>query len=437
MKKTLILFIGIISFFGINTAKADTYITSNFYNKFDNYVNDYLTYKENINNMVNYWKENYSSQYPYYAIFSQPNDYNNSTESKKLILYCSSTNVITYNSSLGFEFHNAANNGLTSSDGTYYTIVYDTANNSYSYSIRTLPVINTNLASMHLLVANNLVYDNLDSEFDTISFPYFSSDTLNISINEFEISKGDIFPTIASLYDGSYDTDFTNYISINLNDYPYIALTLKDYSKRDTFYTNVYVKGQYCLTPVYNYGMTEKKDIIEGSKNQRCSTYYNDYTLVRTYILDQDIQNNAIYYLKAYDTSKENLVKVDSSMFGITYITEDTKDNPYVSISGKNYPTISYDKLTDTATKSEDEDYISGVSCQVGDFNCHNKYATDNIFNDLFDKPLEILKNIFKSITSIFDIITEFISLLPEQLQMSLYLSFVLALILGLIKIIL
>lgn len=434
MKKTLILFIGIISFFGINTVKADTFTSSEFYNNFDVYVNDYLTYKENVDYLINYWKENYSIQYPYYGIIEYPNGTIVGEDKPVYILYYTDNNKITFN------FLNYLTLNINYNNEKYNAISYNKNTDSYDYSgTSVVPYIygGSSIKGFKLLLSNGLIFDSSDSEFDTILFPTYSSDTLNISINEFEITNSDIIPTIITLYDGSYDTDFTNYISINLNDYPYVALTLKDYSKRDTFYTNVYVKGQYCLTPVYNYGMTEKKDIIEGSKNQRCSTYYNDYTLVRTYILDQDIQNNAIYYLKAYDTSKDNIVKVDSSMFSITYITEDTKDNPYVSISGKNYPTISYDKLTDTATKSEDEDYISGVSCQVGDFNCHNKYATDNIFKDLFDKPLEILKNIFSSIASIFDIITEFISLLPEQLQMSLYLSFVLALILGLIKIIL
>ena len=389
MKKTLILFIGIISFFGINTVKADTYMTSNFYNKFDSYANDYLIYKENINHMVNYWEQNYSSQYPYYAIFSQPNDYTNSTESKKLILYCSSTNVITYNSSFGFEFYNAANNGLTSSDGTYYTIVYDTVNNSYSYSTRTLPVININLSSMHLLVANNLVYDNLGSEFDTISFPAYSSNTLNISINDFEISKGDIFPTIATLYDGSYiNNKFENYVEIDLNSYSYVILSLKDYTSRDTFISTAFVKGQLCPTTVYKYGQEEKKDYISGYQTQSCGYYYNDYTRYSLYIKSEDIVNNAIYYLTGYDSSKPNLVKVDTSVFDISYITEIEKDNPYVSISGKNYPVLPYDKLTDTATLTEKNGVSDTWTCAKYDTECHLS-STGVSLSDLFEKPSE------------------------------------------------
>ena len=124
-------------------------------------------------------------------------------------------------------------------------------------------------------------------------------------------------------------------------------------------------------------------------------------------------------------------------MFTITYITEETQDTPYVEVNGKNYPTISYDNLTDSATKSEDEDYISGVSCAVGDFNCYNKYNPENIFDTIFSAPLEFLTGIWSSITIVFTLITQFILLLPPVIQTFLYLSFMIAIILGLIKILL
>lgn len=273
------------------------------------------------------------------------------------------------------------------------------------------------------------------NDTDTLYFP-FLNDSTKYSVHK---ANTDFLIEPYHLYDDndSFETEIDNYVSVNLNDYPYVALSLKDYSATEQFYTNMYVQGQLCLTPVYNYGMTEKTEYYSSYQVQRCSSYYETSTLTRVYILADDLKNNAIYYLKAYDTSKENIVKIDTSVFDITYITEENKDNPYVSIDGKNYPTIAYDKLSSTATKSEDEDYISGVTCQVGDFNCYNEYNPSNIFNDLFDKPLEMLKSVWGAIVSIFTLITEFILLLPLTMQGFLYIAFGVSIILGIIKILL
>jgi len=437
MKKSLMfVMIGILSFLGINTVSATTYIPDNYYDNFEVYVDDYTKYKDKIDVMIDYWQDNYSANYPYYAVIEYPNSIDTSSEGAVFILFCSETNIITYYDTNAFIFDNGANNLYD--NGGYYGVVYRTELDTYEYNdILAVPAIKPFDLTSSLITSNGLVYDGLESEYDGVLFHSYTSETLGITIPEIELSTGDFFPTVASLYDGSYDTDLKNYVTIDLNQYPYVALALKDYSSTEEFYTNVYVKGQYCLTPVYNYGMTEKKDIITGSKNQRCSTYYSDYTLVRTYILEQDLENHAIYYLKAYDTSKENLVKVDANMFTITYITEETQDNPYVEVNGKNYPTISYDNLTDSATQSEDEDYISGVSCAVGDFNCYNEYNPENIFDSIFSAPLEFLEGVWSSITIVFTLITQFILLLPPVLQTFLYLSFMVAIILGIIKILL
>lgn len=452
MKKTLILFVGIISLFGINTVKADTYIASDFYSQFDEHIENYNKYKENINHLIELWEDNHSSSFPYYFII-----YNNDTlADAHYILY--SSNSTEFNLKTGNFILNGSHFVSGKSDEYYsvhnktgylYSYYYKVSTNEYNVASSYVPSFS--LKGNRIIIDSNVIptfkykpysYSqggtNYYEDFDTIKFPSFSSSSTDFTTTEFEIKDGDNLPTLKSLYDGSYITnELNNYVTINLNEYPYVALSLKDYTERDMFYTNVYVKGQYCLTPVYNYGMTEKKDIITGSKTQRCSTYYNDFTLVRTYILDQDIKNHAIYYLKAYDISKENIVKVDTSIFDITYITEETEDNPYVTVNGKDYPTISYNNLTDSATISEDEDYISGVTCQVGDFNCYSKYNPENIFDNIFSSPLDFLKDIWSSVTSIFNIITEFITLLPVEMQTFLYLSFMIAIILGLLKLIL
>ena len=230
-----------------------------------------------------------------------------------------------------------------------------------------------------------------------------------------------------------------NYTEVDLNSYSYVVLSLKDYNKTEEFSFNTYVKGQYCLTPVYDYGLREKKDVLSGSKNQRCSPYYDNYTPVRTYVLESDLKNHAVYYLKAQDTTKENKVKIDTNIFNIHYVSEEEKDNPIITINGKKYSITPFDELTDTANKSEDEGYNSGSSCAVGDFNCTRNTlgVKETSWSDIFSSPLEFLKNIWTSITQVFVIITYFIALLPTTLQYFLYISFMLAIILGIIKIIL
>ncbi len=278
----------------------------------------------------------------------------------------------------------------------------------------------------------------VSSNFDLMFYTDYDSVIINNYLdsgNTYILKNGDILPTI---YKGKDFTDKSNLVEVDLNSYPYIALSLKDYSKTEEFSVTNYVKGQYCLTPVYDYGLKERKDILNGTKMQKCSIYYSDFTPVSTYILDSDLKNHSIYYLKAYDTSKENKVKIDSSVFNIHYITEEDKDNPILTINGKKYSTIPYDKLTDTATKSEDEGYVSGASCAVGDFNCTASImGSDFKWSDIFTGPLDFIKGIWSSVTQVFIVIGYFISLLPMQLQYFLYISFMLAIILGLLKIIL
>ena len=223
-----------------------------------------------------------------------------------------------------------------------------------------------------------------------------------------------------------FNNNTGNLIEVNLNSYPYIALSLKDYSKTEAFDVNNYVKGQYCITPVYDYGLKERREFLSQTQVERCSPYYNDFTLIRTTILKSDLDNHSIYYLKSYDTSKENKVKIDSSVFNIHYITEEEKDNPILNINGTKYSTLPFDKLTDTANKSESEGYVSGASGEI---------KVD--WSDIFTSPIDFIKTIWSSVIQVFTVIGYFIALLPTTLQYFFYISFMLAIILGLIKIIL
>lgn len=383
--------------------------------------------------IVSYWEENYKSKYPYYFI-SIYDYYPTSSLSFdfKIVLNCftaiptsldsfktlssSDFNTIYYSISMSYK------DGLAK-----YSSYWSGSDFENQYMFFTL--------DSEPIKLYYLPYFYYDSNYDQ---PFGLDDTYVVKKGDevvFSLNKQDIIPTYKSKFINKTDL---NYTEVNLNNYPYVALSLKDYSKTEEFNSMTYVKGQYCLTPVYNYGLTERKDILSGTQMQRCSLYYDDYTPIRTYILKSDLENHSIYYLKAYDTSKENKIKVDTSVFNIHYITEEEKNNPILTINGKKYTTIPYDELTDTATKSEDENYNSGSSCAVGDINCTASLTNGSIkWSDIFTSPLDFLKNIWTSITQVFTLIAYFIALLPTTLQYFFYISFTLAIVLGIIKIIL
>lgn len=424
MKKFLIILTIALSLVGINRVSADTFelvhsdtaeISCDFHVTDYDYLKE-LGYEEVVQELYNLiikkYNEEYSSVYPYFFISL-------SAVSDKNCNFISSFDKVD---EISMSLLMYSEIPITNS----YQFPYTTASIVSSYDVST--------------TTYNLPIAYVDAGFATISHPLWPADNLYLPLryfvsnfdftvngeNSFNITGNSNFiinpgDTLKPIY--TYGNAFqTNHVEINLNDYAYVALALKDYN-REAFSTNVQVKGQYCLTPVYNYGLTERKEILDGSKVDRCSPYYDNYTSVRTSILTSDLQNYAIYYLKAYDTSKDNYVKIDTTVFDVTLITEEEKDNPYVTVNGKTYPTIPYDELTDTATKSEDEGYVPGAS---EEFN----------FSDIFTAPLEFLEDIWGSIVSVFDLVKEFFSLLPEPIPTFLITSFVLGLSIGLLKLI-
>ena len=143
------------------------------------------------------------------------------------------------------------------------------------------------------------------------------------------------------------------------------------------------------------------------------------------------------YYLKAYDASKENKIRVDTSLFNIHYITEEEKNSPILSINGKNYNTLPFDNLPSSANDNTENGYVPGGSCAVGDLNCTSQVLNGVSWSDIFSSPIKFIEGIWSSVTQVFTVIGYFISLLPVELQYFLYISFMLAIILGIIKIIL
>lgn len=400
---------------------------------------DYKEYLEELERLLfEKYESDYSENFPYYVITFSFNKYSN-----HFIIYLNmvmSNQKFTFNYKKGNSYgYNLAEDGTEFSglkiDGVWQQmgVSYDSSSTTYNS-----PVLNDSVSppayyAFNIYVnttgKNDLIFNScflLSSNFDLMFYTDYDSVIINNYLdsgNTYILKNGDILPTI---YKGKDFTNKGNLVEVDLNSYPYIALSLKDYSKTEAFDVNNYVKGQYCITPVYDYGLKERREFLSQTQVERCSPYYNDFTLIRTTILKSDLDNHAIYYLKSYDTSKENKVKIDSSVFNIHYITEEEKDNPILNINGTKYSTLPFDKLTDTANKSESEGYVSGASGEI-----------KVNWSDIFTSPLDFIKGIWSSVTQVFIVIGYFISLLPMQLQYFLYISFMLAIILGLLKIIL
>lgn len=447
----------ISSLFLTSNVKADTYdfnyISAGNYRATLNYVfdlnglslhNGTEPFNKVLEMLYIEYEENYKSDFPYYyiAVKTVSLDGNNYSEDLDVDRVYIDLFAFKEKKDLNLEQYSDSSKFFISSYGDS-TSSSSVSENETRIELRSYWQNNTYYTPYKALLSSEYLFT------ESYYFPlcYFISNLdlynstehiIDISgVSNFTINSGDkIEPMYTSYEDYINGSSGNSYVEVNLNDYPYIALSLKDYSKTEEFTSNFYVQGQFCLTPVYNYGQTEKKDIISGSQNQRCSLAYDTFTPIRTYILKSDLENNAIYYLKAYDTSIENKVKIDTSIFNIHYISEEDKDNPILDINGRDYTPKSYDELTDTSTKSEDENYGSGVVCTVGDLNCTRQYSSFS-WSDIFDDPLDFLKGIWDSIVAVFEVIIYFISILPSPLQSFLYFSFMLAIILGLIKIIL
>lgn len=448
MKKYLIIGLSIISsLFFVSNVKAETkefeygifdsenyvigtgvYSYQTYFDNFKEYDNFSFDLIENkIKDLIKIWEDKYKNEFPNYfiSIRSYPkvsfSTYSNmSTQYLRIMLIYSKYIPISVNQ-FGDCFKQASSDiGMifvdSGSDFEFSSVSYD-------YSFSDLNIFddyglgNSGVKSVYL---STLYYD---SNFD---LPFGLEDTIYNVKKENDIlftlsNKTDVVPTYKDKF---VDKTDLNYVEVDLNSYPYIILSLKDYSKTEEFSTINYVKGQYCLTSVYNYGSTEKKDIIEGSKNKRCSLYYDNYTPIRTYILNSDLKNNAIYYLKAYDTTKENKVKIDTSVFNIHYVSEEEKNNPIITINGKKHTPKSYDELTDTATKSEDENYADGASEEFS-------------ITDIFSAPLEFFKKIINAISEFNGLIKELFSFLPDEFLAFILAAFALLVVVAIVKILL
>lgn len=403
-------------------------------------------YSSEIDDIISYYESNYSSDYPYYWVDAW---YTNSIPTIYLF-YSSSPNstIFSYNSNRWWKLVSSAfqrpneyssltpynlvisQNGVISdytSGGYNGTGLLQAEIDTYKLALINHGINFAPISYRYSTGGNNWV----DLYYDQLKFSSFESQSLGISWSEFSVYEGEEMPSIKALYEGTYSPDHVNtFTEINLNNYDYVILSLKDYTLRN-LETNIYTLGQLCLTRVNDYGTSEAYNPALNDYSQGCTEIYTNLTPVRVYISSNNIENHAVWYVKAYDYNITNTIKVDPAVFDITYIDSTNSNDPTIEVGSQTIHVIPFDNLSSTANLSTSNGYVSGEVQNV--FDAFNKQT----FEDLISSPLKTLNSVWSSIISIFTIISVFISLLPPILQSFLILAFSIGIVLGILKIIL
>ncbi len=441
MKKYLIIGLSIISsLFLVGNVKAETK-EFEFYNvKFNGYaetqmtpINVYSLVNQDIldnmeQKMVEYWEKNVKSHHPYYYIslaYSSASTSGVGFEKVQMRLTAFDAIPIDYTSlvSMSCNYNDYKDSSISLEDKvqlTYYYDYYDNDYHGYNGNPYGLYCDTNNLFSSSTDSNRYLPLFYYSSNYDQ---PFGLDDTYVVKSGDetlFTLNKQDYIPTYKNKF---IDRTDLNYVEVDLNSYPYIILSLKDYSKTEEFSVINYVKGEYCLSAAYDYGLKTKED-YDSVVSDVCSPYYDVYTPVRTYVLKSDLTNHAIYYLKAHDTTKENKVKIDTSVFNIHYISEEEKDNPIITINGKKYSPKSYDNLPSNSIKNTEEENWPGKSEEFS-------------ITDIFTAPLEFFKKIINAISEFNGLIKELFSFLPDEFLAFLLAAFALLVVVAIVKILL
>lgn len=392
---------------------------------------DFISFEHNkkiytnlYNDLINKYNSDYKTEYPYYILQIQYNLDTNDGARYHLVLQLFKKSVYVFYDNSGTypvfsSKYSDDNNYVNGDDSVYLSTSYFEKSTTY-----TTPSLffNGNYFSNYSFGTSKFFESFMISSNFDIKIK-FNNPEDKLTINNFRdvgtliLHNDDVIPMLSIFGD---ETD--NYKTVNLNDYAYIALFLKDYSKTKAFSTTTYVKGQSCITPLYNFSTSLKPDKSENI----CSPVYSDYTASDIYVLKSDIENKAVYYVSKYDSSIENSIKIDTSVFDIFYVKEEDAANPTFNYKGHEYAGIGLDNVDYSANKNTENGLVPGESKNVAD-----------TFADVIKKPLELFKNISSGLTSFFSLITSFLGFLPTELQGFLYFSFVVAIVLGIIKIIL
>ena len=387
----------------MNNVKADTY-NINIYNydtslSFCGNGGCNLSLNDSYNQLINIYNQNYKSNYDSYYIRIISDNYNH---------YLLSLNY--FNSSDMTYVYDSSGLGVSLNESIHHFITYDS--NTLSYK-------NYSGSGYNLYLIGDNSYLYFDSSFDWfigihnyIISGFYDNDSINLDI-------GNKIPKAKDLFSYSSWSDYNSNLgltSVDLDNYEYAILSLKNYNT-DPFNTTFYVKGRIGITPVYNYGQSEKDTITDI-----CNISYSDYTPLRVYALEQDIQNHAVYYVKACESG--SAFKFDSTLFNITYVTQENLSDPTVTINGSTYHTLPFNSLTNTANQNDENGFVPGeVTPGTG--------GLDSAIQNVQNKMSEI----WGTFTYFTSFINQLFATLPVELRTVLISAFTIAIILGLIKI--
>lgn len=365
--------------------------------------------------IINFYNSNYSTDFPYYQM-------------EVIILSSSHEEFKLYGVFVNMYLSNL--NDFYSSEGIFYP----------DYKIYSSYVLGT-YHTPHALLCNSTTCSLNSSRWDyyweldylpfvtsagsyapTLVFERNFSQTFQYSQDEYyvyddnsslllEMTAGDEIP-----YFREPGIDLSSYDTVNLDNYYYVILSLKDYSVTSSFTSDMFVKGMIGITPVYNYGTTEKSTITD-----RCNISYSDFTRYRVSVLQSDLTNKSVFYVKSCQDNSS--FKYDTNIFDITYITDDNKDNPVITVNGNNYTTIPFDNLTNSANENEENDFVPGESSNFID-------SVGDIASNIGD----YLSSLIGMFTSFMSFVTQLFNTLPIEIRALSISVFTLTLVLGVVK---
>lgn len=355
--------------------------------------------------------------------YSKALDFHDST------LYDYYSMYITYNSNSSIVLHIYSFN-ITSSD----FIIQNTTsvNNSWQFWFYISDDPSHNIARVSSSLSSNKFYVYYDSNYlfyntnGDYSFSNFY-DTSSDPTTYLKLPNDSQLPKLKDLLRYTSYSEYIssyNYTSVDLDSYEYVVLSLKDYSTITPFESQLQVKGQIGITPVYNFGQSSKDSITGSQVQDRCNPSYSSFTPMSIYINQNDLYNNSVFYIKS--CSSGSSFKFDNTIFDITYITSSNVNNPSIVIGNETYNIIPYSQLPSTATTNEDNNYIpgqSGASSDTGGLDEAIKTARDS------------LSQIWDSFSYFISFVSQLFSALPPDLRGVLLSAFVVAITLGIIKI--
>ena len=435
MKKYLLTLLTLFAILAPNV-KAETinlnYNYDLFYLKFENYdvFKDFLNLKHNreiyknlYNDLLEYYNSNYKQTYPYFICQL---DY--SLDSENGAIYTLTFDM--FSTPIHVEIYTGVNDGQLKASDSENAFLFSTYKEKDTTYISP-QFSNTGNSPVHygfqgVYGSTGSFYENfmISSNFDLV---FQLKDNSTVTINNFRdkgtvtFENNDTFPFLYSSENIFDNLATSNLTTVNLDNYEYVILNLKDYNQDKAFNTNLKVKGSIGITPIYNFGQTAKDDIMGSKVQDRCNVKYNDYTDYRLSILKQDLQNNSFYVVKGCEVGSS--FKFDNTIFDITYVDENNKSDPIVSIGGKDYHVIPFEKLPSSANKNEEENYVPGES---------ERFA----LLDKLDFLINNLNRVWDAFTSFMGFVGKMFSTLPDEFKAIAISSFTIGCTLMIFKII-